>query len=164
MNTTMLLENTKHYPVMLNQILSIITPQHGGIFIDCTFGCGGYSKAILEYPNTKVIALDRDIAAKKYADEIAKKYPKRFSFVQEKFSNLGKVVKQNIKPSAIIFDLGMSSSQIVDRGRGFSFKSDGPLNMEMGINKVSAFDAVNKLDKKDLTKIIKILGEERDGK
>ena len=65
MNATMLLEKTKHYPVMLNQILSIISPQRGGTFVDCTFGGGGYSKAILKFPETKVIGIDRDIVAKK---------------------------------------------------------------------------------------------------
>ena len=60
MNATMLLEKTKHHPVMLDQILSIISPQHGGIFIDCTFGGGGYSEVILKYPKTKVFAIDRD--------------------------------------------------------------------------------------------------------
>ena len=68
MNATMSLEKVKHYPVMLNQILSIISPQHGGMFIDCTFGGGGYTRAILKFPNTKVIAIDRDEIAKKFAN------------------------------------------------------------------------------------------------
>ena len=88
MNATMLLEKTKHYPVMLNQILSIISPQHGGTFIDCTFGGGGYSQAILNFPNTKVFALDRDELTIKYANNLSKKFPDRFSFFKEKFSNL----------------------------------------------------------------------------
>ena len=73
MNATMSLEKTQHYPVMLNQVLSIISPQHGGTFIDCTFGGGGYSKAILKYPNTKVLAIDRDSIVKQYADVLKKK-------------------------------------------------------------------------------------------
>ena len=88
----MSLEKIKHYPVMLNQILSIISPQHGGTFIDCTFGGGGYSKAILNYPKTKVIALDRDKFAKQRADDILKKFPNRFKFFHTKFSNLGKIL------------------------------------------------------------------------
>ena len=74
MNATMLLENVKHYPVMLDQVLSIISPQHGGTFIDCTFGGGGYSQAILKFPNTNVVALDRDKITKKYANELKKKF------------------------------------------------------------------------------------------
>ena len=83
MNATMSLEQTKHYPVMLNQILSIISPQHGGTFIDCTFGGGGYSQAILKFPDTKVLALDRDKITRKYANILEKKFPKRFNFFQK---------------------------------------------------------------------------------
>ena len=68
MNATMSLEKTKHHPVMLNQVLSIISPQHGGTFIDCTFGGGGYSQAILKFPKTKVLAIDRDKSTQKYAN------------------------------------------------------------------------------------------------
>ncbi len=164
MNATMLLEKTKHHPVMLDQVLSIISPQHGGTFIDCTFGGGGYSQAILKYPGTKVLAVDRDKLTQQYANILAKKFPKRFSFFQNKFSNLNKIIKLNLNPRAIIFDLGLSSFQLSDNQRGFSFKSKGLLSMQMGINKYSAYDVVNALDKKNLTSIIKILGEEKDGK
>ena len=164
MNATMSLENTKHYSVMLNQVLSIISPQHGGTFIDCTFGGGGYSQAILKFPKTKVLAIDRDKLTKKYANFLLKKFPKRFNFFQEKFSNLDKVVQQNLKPRAIIFDLGLSSFQLSDKERGFSFKSKNFLNMEMGINEYSAYDVINVLDKEYLATIIKVLGEEKDGR
>ena len=80
MNATMSLDNTKHYPVMLNQVLSIISPQHGGTFIDCTFGGGGYSQAILKYSGTKVFAIDRDKLTRQYANALLKKFPRRFSF------------------------------------------------------------------------------------
>ena len=159
----MSLEKTKHYPVMLNQVLSIISPQHGGTFIDCTFGGGGYSKAILEYPNTKVLALDRDNVVKSKAKNLEKKYPGRFNFFQNKFSDLDKVIKASDSPRSIIFDLGLSSFQIEDKDRGFSFNSKNSVNMEMGINKYNAYDVINKLDKKYLSKIIKIFGEEKDG-
>jgi len=159
MNATMSPEKIQHYPVMLNQILSIISPQHGGTFIDCTFGGGGYSKEILKFPKTKIIALDRDSLTKKYANLLKKKFPDRFTFFQEKFSNLEKVVKKNLNPRAIIFDLGLSSFQLLDKDRGFSFNSKSVLNMEMGINKYSAYDVVNNLDKEYLASIIKVLGE-----
>ena len=164
MNATMSLEKTKHYPVMLNQVLSIISPQHGGTFIDCTFGGGGYSQAILKFPKTKVLAIDRDQLTQKYANFLLKKFPKRFNFFQEKFSNLDKVVQQNLKPRAIIFDLGLSSFQLSDKERGFSFKSKNFLNMEMGINEYSTYDVINVLDKEYLATIIKVLGEEKDGR
>ena len=121
MNATAPLEKTKHYPVMLNQVLSIISPQRGGTYVDCTFGGGGYSKAILKFPETKVIAIDRDRLTKKYATNLEKRFPNRFSFFEEKFSNISKVVKKNLNPKAIIFDLGLSSFQLSDQKRGFSF-------------------------------------------
>ena len=164
MNATMSLENTKHHPVMLNQVLSIISPQHGGTFIDCTFGGGGYSKAILKYPNTKVYAIDRDKSTQQYANNLLEKFPNRFNFFQNKFSNLNQIINFEHRPRAIIFDLGLSSFQLANQKKGFSFKSKGFLSMEMGMNKYSAFDVVNKLDKEYLANIIKFYGEEKDGR
>ena len=164
MNATMSLEKIKHYPVMLNQILSIISPQHGGTFIDCTFGGGGYSKAILNYPKTKVLAIDRDKLTQNDAKILKNEFPNRFSFYKEKFSNIDKIVEKGLSPRAIIFDLGISSLQLDDKDRGFSFNSENFLNMEMGLNEYSAYDVVNTLDKEYLTKVIKILGDEKDGK
>ena len=164
MNATMSLEKTIHYPVMLDQVLSIISPQHGGTFIDCTFGGGGYSRAILKFPGTKVLAIDRDKLTQKSANLLVKRFPKRFNFFQEKFSNLDKVAQQNLNPRAVIFDLGLSSFQLLDSERGFSFESKNFLNMEMGINEHSAYNVINTLDKEYLGTIIKILGEEKDGK
>ena len=127
----MVTDTTKHYPVLLNELISIISPQHGGIFIDCTFGQGGYTKKILSFQNTQVIALDRDIESKKIADKILKNYQGRFSFKNKKFSRLNdlKIKKENIK--AIIFDLGYSYNQIKDPKKGLSFNSTGDLNMQM---------------------------------
>jgi 16S rRNA (cytosine1402-N4)-methyltransferase len=164
MNATMSLDKIKHYPVMLNQVLSIISPQRGGTYIDCTFGGGGYSEAILKFSNTKVIALDRDRLSENPANILLKKFPKRFNFFREKFSNLNKLVEKKLKPEAIIFDLGLSSFQLSDRERGFSFESEKFLNMEMGINDYSAYDVINSLDKEYLATIIKVLGDEKDGK
>tara|TARA_B100000686_G_scaffold140176_1_gene147673 strand:+ start:88 stop:1101 length:1014 start_codon:yes stop_codon:yes gene_type:complete len=164
MNATMSLEIIKHHPVMLNQVLSIISPQHGGTFIDCTFGGGGYSQAILKFPGTKVLAIDRDEITQAHASLLKKKFPNRFNFFQEKFSNLSKVIQENLNPKAVIFDLGLSSFQLADKNRGFSFESQNFLNMEMGLNEYSAYDVINTLDKEHLAKIIKVLGEEKDGK
>ena len=164
MNAIMSLEKQKHYPVMLDQVLSIITPQHGGTFIDCTFGGGSYSRAILQYPGTKVIGIDRDSYTQTYANHLLKKYPTRFNFFKDKFSNIDKIIENNIKPKAIIFDLGLSSFQLNDQSRAFSFDSENVLDMEMGLNKHSAYEIINTLDKEHLTAIIKILGEEKDGR
>ena len=160
----MLLKKIDHFSVMLNQIISIITPQHGGTFIDCTFGGGGYSKAILKYPNTRVLAFDRDQSVKDFSKDLEKKYKDRFKFYTKKFSSLSSFVKQDQNVKAVIFDLGFSLMQIKNLDRGFSFESKGPLDMRMGINKFSASDALNKLDQNQISMILKYFGDEKDHK
>ena len=160
----MVLDTIKHYPVLLNEIISIITPQHGGTFIDCTFGQGGYTKEILSYKNTNVIALDRDIESKKKADQIFKKFQDRFIFKNKKFSQLNDLKLKNEDIRSVIFDLGFSYTQIKDPDKGLSFNSIGDLNMKMGINDFSAKEAINKLESFELEKIFKYFGEEKDAK
>ena len=154
----------KHYPVLLNEIISIITPQHGGTFIDCTFGQGGYTKKILDYKNTQVIALDRDIESKKKADKILKDFGERFIFKNKRFSQLDNLKLKNQEIRGVIFDLGYSYSQIKDPTKGLSFNSIGDLNMKMGINEFSAKDVINNLDAKELEIIFKYFGEEKEAK
>jgi len=160
----MVLDTTKHYPVLLNEIISIITPQHGGTFIDCTFGQGGYTKEILSFKNTQVIGVDRDIQSKKKADLILDKFQDRFIFKNKRFSQLDdlKLKDENIK--SVIFDLGYSYTQIKDPTKGLSFNFTGDLNMKMGLNDFSAGDVINKLDVKELEKIFKFFGEEKEAK
>ncbi|MDC3036577.1 16S rRNA (cytosine(1402)-N(4))-methyltransferase RsmH [Candidatus Pelagibacter sp.] len=164
MEATMVLDTTKHYPVLLNEIISIITPQHGGTFIDCTFGQGGYTKKILSYKNTKVIALDRDLKTKETAQKISDKFHGRLYFKNKKFSQLDhiKIKDENIR--AVVFDLGYSYQQIKDTSKGLSFYSKGMLDMRMGINEFSASDAINKLEKKELEMIFKFFGDEVEAK
>ena len=154
----------KHYPVLLNELISIITPQYGGTFIDCTFGQGGYTKKILSYQNTQVIALDRDLESKKKADKISKEFQDRFIFKNKKFSQLDDLKIKNTNVRGIIFDLGYSTTQIKDPKKGLSFNSLGDLNMQMGLNDFSAKEAINRLDEKDLAKIFKFFGEEKYAK
>ena len=154
----------KHYPVLLNEIISIITPQHGGTFIDCTFGQGGYSNKILSYKNTQVIALDRDIESKKKADELSEKFQNRFIFKNKKFSQLNNFKLKNENIRGIVFDLGYSFPQIKDHKKGLSFNSLGELNMRMGLNDFSAKDVINKLDSDELEKIFKFFGDEKEAK
>ncbi len=149
-----------HFPVMLNEVLKISTPSKGGNFIDCTFGGGNYSKEILNYPNTIVQGIDRDKKVLLIAKELEKKFPNRFKFHQKKFSQLDTVLNDNV--DVIIFDLGLSSIQLDDLDRGFSFKSYKKLNMTMGINEISALEVINNLEEKELKLIIKILGDEKD--
>ncbi len=154
----------KHYPVLLNEIISIITPQHGGTFIDCTFGQGGYTKKILSYKNTKVIALDRDLESIKIADDFSKKFKERFLFKNKKFSQLNDLKIKNIDIRGVIFDLGYSLAQIKDPKKGLSFNTTGNLNMCLGINDFSAKEAINKLHVLELEKIFKFFGEEKEAK
>jgi len=160
----MVQDTSKHYPVLLKEIISIITPQHGGTFIDCTFGQGGYTKKILNFKNTQVIALDRDIETKFKADQISKEFPNRFIFKNKKFSQLDNLKLKNENVRGIIFDLGYSLSQIKDPKKGLSFNSKGNLNMQMGLNDFSASETINKLGIKELEYIFKFFGDEKDSK
>ena len=155
---------TKHYPVLLNELISIITPQHGGTFIDCTFGQGGYTKKILGYKNTHVIALDRDSECKTNANQILIDFQDRFIFKNKKFSQLGNLKLKNENIRGVIFDLGYSYTQIKDKNKGLSFNSDGELNMCLGINDFSAKEVINKLGAKELELIFKFFGEEKEAK
>ena len=164
MNAIIFPEKEKHYPVLLNEIISIITPQYGGTFIDCTFGQGGYTKKILEYPKTKVLALDRDKESIKISTNLKKIFNDRFSFENKKFSQINKLNLNNENIKSIIFDLGYSYAQIKDYKKGLSFDSKGDLNMKMGLNDFSAKDVIQKLDQKDLERIFKVFGDEKDSK
>ena len=137
-----------HFPVMLNEVLKISLPSNGGKFIDCTFGGGSFSKEILKFPNTKVYAIDRDKKVLLKAKLLEKKFPKRFKFYQKKFSQLDTISNDSF--DVIIFDLGLSSIQLDDFSRGFSFKSNNKLDMCMGLNEISALDTINNLSEKSL--------------
>ena len=163
MKTTTSSLEKKHFPVMLNEVIQNCLPiNKNHLVIDCTFGGGGYSQELLKIPNIKVIALDRDKSAISRAKHLEINFPTQFTFHNEKFSNLDKIIKKENKPDVIIFDLGLSTFQLQDYSRGFSFKSKERIDMQMGLSENSAEDAINTLDEKSLKLIIKILGEERE--
>ena len=162
MIATIIPDVRNHYPVLLSEIISIITPQYGGTFIDCTFGQGGYTKKILNFKNTKVIAIDRDLESLKKAEEIKKIFEGRFFFKNIKFSELNNLKLKNENIKGVIFDLGYSYTQIKDPKKGLSFETVGELNMKMGRNNFSAKEAVNNLDEKKLAQIFKYFGDEKD--
>jgi 16S rRNA (cytosine1402-N4)-methyltransferase len=124
----------------------------------------GYSKKILEFENTKVIALDRDIESEKKAVQLRNKFEDRFLFKNIKFSQLNNLKLKNENVKGVIFDLGYSYVQIKDPKKGLSFQSKGNLNMQMGLNNFSAEDVINKLDEKELDRIFKVFGEEKESK
>ena len=162
MKATIVPDVRNHYPVLLSEIISIITPQYGGTFIDCTFGQGGYTKKILNFENTKVIALDRDLESLKKAEEIKNEFEDRFLFKNIKFSELNNLKLKNENVKGVIFDLGYSYTQIKDPKKGLSFEAVGELNMKMGINDFSAKEVINNLEEKELSQIFKYFGDEKD--
>ena len=152
---------SSHFPVMLDEVIKICSPAKGGIYIDCTFGGGGYSKKLLKFSKTKVIALDRDEFILSITKKLEKKYPNRFFFHQRRFSEVNTIV-DNQSADAVIFDLGLSSIQLNNLERGFSFNSKETLDMSMGLSKTSAEEVINNFSEQSLKSIIKILGEEKD--
>ncbi len=163
MNATINLEK-KHFPVLLNELISIISPLYGGTFIDCTFGQGGYSEKILENKKNHIIALDRDKDVQNSASKLQKKYDKRFKFYNLKFSQLDKIKLKNHKIKGIIFDLGYSFNQIKNSKKGLSFSDKGKLNMRMGINDFSANEIISNMDENNLAKVFKVFGDEKYSK
>ncbi len=149
----------KHLPVMINEVLEICNPEKGRNFMDCTFGAGGYSKELLK-EEAKVVALDRDTKVLEIANKLKNKFKSQFIFHNKKFSKLDLVSKD--KFDAVIFDLGLSSIQLDDLSRGFSFKSKYELDMTMGLTDRSAKEVLNTYSIKDLRDIISAFGDEEE--
>jgi len=154
-----------HIPVMLNEVKSFLPINKNINLIDATFGGGGYSKAILEEFNVKnLIAIDRDPISKIFFNELTKNY-QNIVFFNEKFSKIDELIYKskysNEKFDVIIFDLGVSSNQIDNSDRGFSFQNEGPLDMKMGLSAQNAYEIVNSFDESKLSNIFFELGEEK---
>ncbi len=156
-----------HKPVMLNEVIENLAPKKGEIYLDGTFGAGGYSGAILDSADCKLYAIDRDESAKKFAEKLQKKFAEKFVFIHGKFSDSEKLLaeKNVTKLDGMVFDIGVSSMQFDDKSRGFSFDSDAKLDMRMDQASVlSAYEVVNEASEEDLAKIIKEFGEEPKAK
>jgi 16S rRNA (cytosine1402-N4)-methyltransferase len=151
-----------HIPVMLDEVIKYLNLTQGKIYCDCTFGAGGYSKAILNAADCRLIALDQDPNIKIFAEEIAKNNP-NFHFIQGNFGDIAEIFTANDigKIDGIVFDLGVSSMQLDQRERGFSFLGDAPLDMRMSASGKSAFDFVNYSDEKTIADIIFNYGDEK---
>ncbi|MBR1649261.1 MAG: 16S rRNA (cytosine(1402)-N(4))-methyltransferase RsmH [Alphaproteobacteria bacterium] len=149
----------KHIPVMLNEVIKSLAVKDGGTYIDATFGNGGYSEAILKSADCKVIAIDRDPNVKERADELSSLYGARFEFVAGCFGDIKELI--TTPADGIVFDIGVSSMQLDNAERGFSFRFDAPLDMRMSCRGVSAYDLVNSLGQQELADIIYQYGEER---
>lgn len=149
----------KHFPVMLNEVLHCLNPQKGEIYVDATFGNGGYSEAILQAAECKVIALDRDPSVAARAAELTETYGSRFEFRPGQFGDFTALVREEI--DGAVFDIGVSSMQLDEAERGFSFAKDAPLDMRMSQKGTSAADLVNTLKEDELADILYRFGEEK---
>ena len=163
-----------HIPVLKNEVVENLQPDKNKVFIDCTFGAGGHTQALLER-GARVIAVDRDNNNEKFAIELQKIYGKNLVFINKKFSQLKEILQEynfitvddlrrnnnNTKLDGILYDVGVSSMQIDEASRGFSFQKDGRLDMRMGCNGLSAEDIVNNFSERDLADIIFKYGDEK---
>jgi len=152
-----------HLPVMANEMLAALAPRDGGIYLDATFGGGGYAHAILDSAECTLWAIDRDPAAIARAAELAAAYPGRVHVRQGSFGTLADLLAEAgvTMLDGAVFDLGVSSFQLDDPARGFSFRADGPLDMRMSREGVTAADLVNHLPERDLADVLYLFGEER---
>src|SRR6266852_4986232 len=153
----------RHIPVLGRQAIEMLSPREGGIYLDATFGAGGYSRPILEVAGTRVIGVDRDRTAIMGGFDLVDRSGGRLTLVEDRFSNLAEICAgQGISSvDGVVMDIGVSSMQLDEADRGFSFRLGGPLDMRMGHDGPTAADVVAKASEADLANIIYIFGEER---
>lgn len=153
----------RHIPVLASQVLQFLNVRDGGIYIDGTFGAGGYTRAILDAADCRVIAIDRDASAISGGAPLVASAQGRLTLVEDRFSNLDDVARATGHDAVdgVVLDIGVSSMQLDEAHRGFSFRHDGPLDMRMGKSGSSAADLVAAASERDLAAIIARLGEER---
>jgi 16S rRNA (cytosine1402-N4)-methyltransferase len=152
-----------HRPVMLNEMLDWLEPRDDGVYIDGTFGAGGYSRAILRAADCQVFAIDRDPSTQRFAEKLEQEFPDRFIWLLGNFSDMCALVAMHgvYAVDCIVLDLGVSSMQLDTAERGFSFRHDGPLDMRMSSQGLSASDVINKATESELADIFYYYGEEK---
>ncbi|RYE07914.1 MAG: 16S rRNA (cytosine(1402)-N(4))-methyltransferase RsmH [Hyphomicrobiales bacterium] len=151
-------QSVPHVPVLLAEVLDALAPLPGSHIVDGTFGAGGYSRALLE-AGAAVTAIDRDPSVRRFADALSAEFPSRFNFVAGAFAELDQLVSG--PADGVVLDIGVSSMQLDEADRGFSFMREGPLDMRMAGQGESAADLVNTLDETDLANLLFAYGEER---
>ena len=152
-----------HIPVLLKEVMEQISPKDGGIYVDGTFGAGGYTRAVLQAADCKVYAIDRDPDAIASGQALVEEFNGRLHLLHGTFGSMKELLNdegiENV--DGVMLDIGVSSMQIDQAERGFSFQKDGALDMRMSQNGLSAADVVNKYGEKELADIIYLYGEER---
>lgn len=156
-------QHARHIPVLLSSVLESLKPRDGEVYIDGTFGAGGYTRAILEAAKCRVLALDRDPTAIANAQKICGEFGDRLTLIEAPFSTMDAVAQRQGSPlvDGVVLDIGVSSMQLDDPERGFSFQADGPLDMRMSSAGRTAADVVNETGEEALADILYHLGEER---
>ena len=152
-----------HIPVMLGGVLDALAPRSGAVYVDGTFGAGGYSRALLKAANCTVWGIDRDHWAVKNGERMAKDFPNRLTVLKGRYGDMVDLLTDvGVKQiDGLALDIGVSSMQIDDPVRGFSFREDGPLDMRMGNEGQTAADVVNEFAERELADIMYKYGEER---
>ena len=148
-----------HIPVLLAETVAALAPRDGDVVIDGTFGRGGYAAALLDEARCAVIGIDRDPEAIAHGQRMADGWDGRLTLIEGRFSEMDRLVDRLV--DAVALDLGVSSPQIDEAERGFSFRADGPLDMRMSRQGTTAADIVNRADEQDLVGILRDYGEER---
>jgi 16S rRNA (cytosine1402-N4)-methyltransferase len=152
-----------HIPVLGRQAVEMLKPRDGGLYVDATFGAGGYSRAILDTAGTRVIGIDRDRSAIAGGFDLVDRSGGRLTLVEDRFSNLAEICAAEgvAAVDGVVMDVGVSSMQLNEAERGFSFRTEGRLDMRMGHDGPTAADVVARASEADLANIIYIFGEER---
>ena len=152
-----------HAPVMAAEAIAALAPKPGGVYVDATFGAGGYSRRMLETPNASVYGFDRDPSAIARGRALERAHAPRLTLVEAPFDDMERMLAARGVSAidGVVFDLGVSSMQLDEAERGFSFRRDGPLSMRMDGGKPDAADVVNRAEPEDLAAIFRAYGEER---
>ncbi len=153
----------RHIPVLGRAAVEMLRPHDGGLYVDATFGAGGYSRAILDIPGTRAIGIDRDRSAIAGGFDLVDRSGGRLTLAEDRFSNLAAIcaAKGVRGVDGVVMDVGVSSMQLDDAERGFSFRNLGPLDMRMGHEGPTAADVIARASEADLANIFYIFGEER---
>ena len=159
-------EGGGHVPVLLDEVVGLLAPRDGGIYVDGTFGEGGHSRAILAAARCTVWGIDRDPDAVARGERLARAWGGRLRVLAGRFGEMARLLARHAVSAVdgVALDLGVSSAQLDDPARGFSFRLDGPLDMRMGREGPTAADLVNTLEEERLAHIIHAYGEERFGR